>query len=306
MRSVARAHLSTAAFDRRRTSHPVAVPRTAGTTIPHSQGHRARENGPTLYYGIYSHCLRRSARPDPTGLIRPRGTRDDDSAFRDASDWLHDSTRRDLAMLDISREGNEQLAGECCDRDAADPAALGANALAEPTAESTGGLVSHPHPGKLDHCGTQTRIACLRDALFVVDAATLPWAGSQAGIGRQLASVLKVAEQALKVRSAARDNSRGGPPHPCRFGARADPGATSRRGHNRRKSDEPMNQARMSTNTELSKPPTATPSHCAQIEALPLALCPCRVTWAILRPGRLTDVGWPLASLSQRSANCPS
>src|SRR5271156_2516370 len=43
-----------------------------------------------------------------------------------------------------------------------DPAALGANALTEPTAESTVGLVSHPHPGKLDHCGAQTRIACLR------------------------------------------------------------------------------------------------------------------------------------------------
>ena len=26
----------------------------------------------------HSHCLRRSARPDPTGLIRPRGTRDND------------------------------------------------------------------------------------------------------------------------------------------------------------------------------------------------------------------------------------
>jgi len=102
-------------------------------------------------------------------------------------------------MIDISREGNEQFAGEGYDRDAADSAALGADALAEPTAESTGGLVSHPHPGKLDHCGTQTRIACFRDALFVVDAATLPRAGSQAGIGCQLPSVLKVAEQTLKV-----------------------------------------------------------------------------------------------------------
>src|SRR5215472_12695621 len=27
-------------------------PRTAGTTIPHSQGHRAREGGSTLYVGI--------------------------------------------------------------------------------------------------------------------------------------------------------------------------------------------------------------------------------------------------------------
>src|SRR6202041_1616386 len=77
-----------------------------------------------------------SARPDPTGLIRPRGTRDNDSAFPGGSDWLHDSTCRDLAMVDISREGNEQLAGERDDRDAAGPAALGADALAEPTARS--------------------------------------------------------------------------------------------------------------------------------------------------------------------------
>src|SRR5262249_60103698 len=96
-------------------------------------------------------------------------------------------------MVDISREGNEQLAGECYDRDAADPAALGANALAEPTAESTGGLVSHPHPGELDHFRTQTRIACFRDPLFVVDASTLPWTGSQPGIVRQLPSVFSVA-----------------------------------------------------------------------------------------------------------------
>ena len=39
-------------FDARRTSHPVAVPRTAGTTIPHSRGHRARDGGSTLYFGI--------------------------------------------------------------------------------------------------------------------------------------------------------------------------------------------------------------------------------------------------------------
>jgi hypothetical protein len=47
-----------------------------------------------------------------------------DSAFPDASDWLHDSARRDLAMGDISRQGDEQFAGERYDRDAAGPAAL--------------------------------------------------------------------------------------------------------------------------------------------------------------------------------------
>ena len=42
-------------------------------------------------------------------------------------------------------------------------------------------------------------VRSLRDALFVVDAATLPWTGSQAGIDCQLPSVLKVAEQTLKI-----------------------------------------------------------------------------------------------------------
>ena len=39
-------------FDARRTSHSVAVHRAAGTTIPHSGGHRAREGGSMLYSGI--------------------------------------------------------------------------------------------------------------------------------------------------------------------------------------------------------------------------------------------------------------
>src|SRR5499425_2177418 len=91
-----------------------------------------------------------------------------------ASVCLHDRTRGDLTMADVSREGDEQFAGQRDDRDAADPAALGANAVAEPTTESTGRLVSHPHPSKLNHCGGQTRITGLRDTLFLVDAATLP------------------------------------------------------------------------------------------------------------------------------------
>src|SRR5215469_7200594 len=91
-----------------------------------------------------------------------------------ASVCLHDRTRGDLTMADVSREGDEQFAGQRDDRNAADPAALRANAVAEPTTESTGRLVSHPHPSKLDHCGAQTRITGLRDTLFLVDAATLP------------------------------------------------------------------------------------------------------------------------------------
>src|SRR5215831_6019880 len=125
------------------------------------------------------------------------------TSFWNASACLHDSTCGDLTMADVSREGDEQFAGERDDRDAASPAALGANALAKPTAQSTGRLVSHPHPGKLDHCGAKTRITGLRDTLFLVNGATLPRTWSQAGIGRQLPSVLEVAEQTLKVEHAS-------------------------------------------------------------------------------------------------------
>src|SRR5262249_29637149 len=105
------------------------------------------------------------------------------SVFWNASPCPHDRTPGDLTLADVSGEGDEEFAGEADNRNAADPAALGANALAEPAAESTGRLVSQPHPSKLDHCGAQTRITGLRDTLFLVDAATLPWTGSQAGIG---------------------------------------------------------------------------------------------------------------------------
>ena len=138
--------------------------------------------GPHCMSAYHSHCLRRSARPDPTGLIRPAvELAIMIPVFPNASACLHDSTCRDLTMADVSREDDEQFAGERDDRNTADPAALGANALTEPTAERTGRLVSHPHPGKLDHCGTQTRITGLRDTLFLVDAATLPGARSQTG-----------------------------------------------------------------------------------------------------------------------------
>src|SRR5215471_9151523 len=111
-----------------------------------------------------------------------------------ASACRHDRTRGDLTMAEVSREGNEQFAGQRDDRDAADPAALRANALAEPTTESTGRLVSHPHPSKLDHCGAQTRITGLRDTLFLVDAATFRRTRSHAGRSSQLSSVPQPAE----------------------------------------------------------------------------------------------------------------
>ena len=46
--------------------------------------------------------------------------------------------------------------------------------------------------------------------------------------------------------------------------------AASRRRHNRRRSDQPINEARSKTNTGLSKTPAATISHCIQIGTLPI------------------------------------
>ena len=111
-------------FDVRRTSHSVAVQKRLAPQSLILEVIGLGRVGPHCMSAYRSHCLRRSARPDPTRLIRPRGTRDNDSAFADASDWLRDSTRRDLAMGDISRQGDEQFAGQRYDRDAAGPAAL--------------------------------------------------------------------------------------------------------------------------------------------------------------------------------------
>jgi hypothetical protein len=52
LRSVARAHLSTAALMPAEPHIRSPFPERLDTTIPHSQGHRARDGGSTLYNGI--------------------------------------------------------------------------------------------------------------------------------------------------------------------------------------------------------------------------------------------------------------
>src|ERR1700720_1282555 len=125
-------------FDARRTSHSVAVQERLAPQSLILEVIGLGRVGPHCIAAYRSHCLRRSARPDPTRLIRPRGTRDNASAFPDASDWLHDSTRRDLAMGDISRQGDEQFAGERYDRDAAGPGPALGQAAGGPTAGGAG------------------------------------------------------------------------------------------------------------------------------------------------------------------------
>jgi len=80
--------LSTAALMPRRTSHPVAVPRTAGTTIPHSQGHRAREGGSTLYVGISQPLF---------GTVRLPGSNGADQALVELT--INDSDRAECLSL---------------------------------------------------------------------------------------------------------------------------------------------------------------------------------------------------------------
>src|SRR5882762_6426122 len=131
--------------------------------------------GPHCMAAYHSHCLRRSARPDPTGLIRPRGTRDNalspsrmpqtalTTAPAGISPWLiylerAMSSLRASATIEMrrvrprsepTRWRNQQL-----------------RALA-------GWYLTHIQASS-NHCGAQTQIACLRDTLFLVNAATLP------------------------------------------------------------------------------------------------------------------------------------
>ena len=54
------------------TSHPVAAAHGC-TIIPHARGIRLERAGPTLITACRSHKGKRSAHPDPTRLIGPRG-----------------------------------------------------------------------------------------------------------------------------------------------------------------------------------------------------------------------------------------
>src|SRR6266403_359389 len=66
-------------FDARRTSHSVAVHRAAGTTIPHSGGHRAREGGSMLYSGISQPLSVTVHPPGSNAADQASWTRDNDS-----------------------------------------------------------------------------------------------------------------------------------------------------------------------------------------------------------------------------------
>jgi len=66
------------------------------------------------------------------GLIRPRETRDMISPSRVPQTGFRTAPAGISPWVTYLERANEQLAGERDDRDAADPAALGANALTEP------------------------------------------------------------------------------------------------------------------------------------------------------------------------------
>ncbi len=55
-----------------------------------------------------------------------------------------------------------------------------------------------PQPAQLDESNTQSRIASLGDALLAIDLAALPRGRRQASVGCKLASVIVVAEKALR------------------------------------------------------------------------------------------------------------
>ena len=61
-------------FDVRRTSHSVAVQERLAPQFLILEVIGLGRVGPHCIAAYRSHCLRRSARPDPTRLIRPRGT----------------------------------------------------------------------------------------------------------------------------------------------------------------------------------------------------------------------------------------
>ena len=70
-----------------------------------------------------------------------------------------------------------------------------------------------------------------------------------------------------------------------------------RRGHKRRRCDQPIKPARKSVKTELIKTPTATPSHCLEIETLRSPCRPWRAASGVLRSEWLLSSGRSSAPL---------
>src|SRR6201997_5949338 len=107
--------------------------RAADTKIPHTRGHRAREDGTNLYGGILQPGRYAAPPPRPDEEF-PRGCYDV-VRIAPALCGLEHGAVRNLALGYIAPDRNQQLAGERNDRDPADPPAFIANAGVEPTAQ---------------------------------------------------------------------------------------------------------------------------------------------------------------------------
>jgi len=95
-----------------------------------------------------------------------------------ASGGLEHGTLGEDAMGYVTPEGDEQLAGEGHDGDAA--VARGGG-LSPPLGQGRVWLVASPAPGELDHDGAQGRIAGLGDALLIDDLTAAPGGGGEPG-----------------------------------------------------------------------------------------------------------------------------
>ena len=142
--------------------------------------------------------------------VRPPGSSEADRA---SADWfccgktlgayaaaLHHGPLDDDALGDILPQGHEKLARQRHDRALA---ALRASLL-EPARQGRLRLVTYPQPGELDHRGPQPRIAGLRHALLVPDAAALPGRRRKARIGGDLAAVGEAAGRTPPTRARQR------------------------------------------------------------------------------------------------------
>src|SRR5471030_393164 len=75
-------------------------------------------------------------------------------------------TDGDLAVLEVTPQGDRQTACERDDTDAPHPLAGTGKALVEPAAELAAGLQAQPAPGELDHQPSASFVARLADTLF--------------------------------------------------------------------------------------------------------------------------------------------
>src|SRR3984893_6516260 len=103
--------------------------------------------------------------------------------------YLHLRSLRNDAVLGVTPERDEKLAGQCYDHDPLDSATGLPDSLAEPSRQGAVGLPAQPQPGEFHHRRSHASVAVLADPLLALVAPAGEWRPGKPGMGAERAPV---------------------------------------------------------------------------------------------------------------------